>query len=152
LANCCEHIKDILNVEQKLIKQHIIEHKWCNGFDNRNDAIIDFVQKYAWLMREVFCGVMCPYRNKCEVSDVFRKAFLEDISDGEIEEFIKLDYKDNNRKVVKIKLQILKHDLKAHKWLNKIDNYEDAVKDFLSKFGWLIYEMYRITNKEYEGN
>jgi hypothetical protein len=147
----CKHVKHILDIERGVIQDHIAKHKWCNKFNTDNDAIVDFVHKYAWIMREVFCGVMCKYREECCCSDEFQKVFLEDISDGEIEEYIQMNYKDTNRDVIKIKLQVLKHDIKTHKWLNKIDNYEDAVRDFLNKFGWVIYEMYKRTKDKYEG-
>jgi len=151
MCDYCYHVKDILDIERELIIDHIAKHRWCNNFENDNDAIIDFVHQYAWLMREVFCGVMCPYRHDCNASDQFKTAFLEDISDGEIEEYIKMDFNDRDRDVIKIKLQVLKHDIKTHKWLNRIDNYQDGVKDFLNKFGWVIYEMYRRTKEKYEG-
>jgi len=147
----CQHIRDILEVERELIQDHIAKHRWCNQFDGDNEAIIDFVHKYAWLMREVFCGVMCKHRNSCGAADQFKKAFLSDISDGEIEEYIQMNYWDTNRDVIKIKLQVLKHDILTHKWLNKIDNYQDAVRDFLNRFGWVIYEMYKRSKTKYEG-
>lgn len=86
---------------------------------------------------------MCIHRDVCGVSDQFKKVFLEDISDGEIEKYIKMDYQDDDKDIIRIKLQVLKHDIKVHKWLNKIDNYEDAVRDFLDRFGWVIREMYK---------
>jgi len=151
MCDYCKHVKEILDIERELIIDHISKHRWCNKFDNDNEAVIDFVHKYAWLMREVFCGVMCQYRNDCKAADQFKTAFLEDISDGEIEEYIKMDFHDTDKDVIKIKLQVLKHDIKVHKWLNRIDNYQDGVKDFLNKFGWVIYEMYRRTREKYEG-
>jgi len=151
MCDYCNHIKDILDVERDLIQSHIAKHRWCNRFKNDNEAIIDFVHKYAWLMREVFCGVMCAHRGTCNAADQFKVAFLEDISDDELEKYIKLNYEDNELEVVKIKLQVLKHDIKTHKWLNKIDNYDEAVKDFLNKFGWVIYEMYKRSKQQYEG-
>jgi len=147
----CKHVKDILTVERKIIKEHIEEHQWCNSITDDSDAIVDFVYQYAWLMREVFCGVMCPYRDTCLISDEFSRAFLSDISDGEIEKFIKLNHQDSDKDLVKIKLQVLKHDISVHKWLNRIDNYDAAVSDFLNKFGWVIYEIYKSSKEQYKG-
>jgi len=145
VGSCCQHIKYILSVERSIIKDHIAKHKWCNGIEDENDAIADFVQKFAWLMREIFCGALCPHKEECEVNDEFKKVFLGDISDGEIQEYINVSYGGEDSRLVKIKLHVIKHDISTHKWLNKIDNYEDAVKDFLSKFGWLIFEIYKKT-------
>jgi len=151
MCKYCKHITDILEIEREVIIAHIEKHKWCNHIIDDNDAILDFVHKYAWLMREVFCGVMCLYRDSCGAADEFKKQFLADISDGEIEEYIKMDFHDTDRDVIKIKLQVLKHDISTHKWLNRIDNYEDGVKDFLNKFGWVIYEIYQRSKIKYEG-
>ncbi len=142
MDNHCQHLQDILSIEKEIIQQHINNHKWYHGFENENDAIIDFIHRYAWIMREVFCGAMCPHRNNCRLSIIFTSAFLKDISDGEIEEYIKLDYKDTDSNMLKIKLHIIKRDITVHKWLNKIDNYHDAISNFLEMFGWIIYDMY----------
>jgi len=150
MCKYCKHIKDILEIEREVIIDHISKHKWYNQIESDSDAIFDFVHKYAWLMREVFCGVMCKYRHDCGAFDEFKKQFLVDISDGEIEEYIKMDFYDTNRDVIKIKLQVLKHDISTHKWLNRIDNYEDGVKDFLNKFGWVIYEIYKKSKDKYK--
>ena len=151
MDKCCKHIREILDVERKIIIKHIEKHKWFNHFEFEHDAITDFVNKYAWLMREVFCGALCPHREVCQVSEKFRKAFLSDISDGEINKYIKQNCDDEVREIRKLKLQVLKNDLKKHKWLNQIDNYPKAVDDFLNKFGWLIYEMYKCSKEKYEG-
>jgi len=149
MANYCDHITDILEIERGLIIDHIGKHKWCNQIADENEAIVDFVQKYAWLMREVFCGVMCPHRHGCEAADQYKKTFT-DVSDDELESYIKLDFKDTEADVVKIKLLVLKNDINVHKWLNRIDNYEDGVRDFLNRFGWVIYDMYKRSKKKYE--
>jgi len=139
----CKHLDEILKVERSIIEEHIKKHKWCNRIKDPNVGIVDFVHKFAWLMREVYCGAMCPYKHDCGVNSQFRKAFLEDISDGEIREYIKYSYGNEDEELIKLKLHVIKHDIKSHKWLNKISNYEDAVRDFLQKFGWVIFEVYR---------
>lgn len=145
---CCNHINHILKIERGIIQDHIAKHKWCNRIKNEREAITDFVHKFAWLMREVYCGAMCPYKSECQVNEKFQKAFLEDISDGELKEYILYSFKETNSDLIKLKLQVIKHDIKTHKWLNKIENYEDAVRDFLRKFGWLIFEVYKRSEKE----
>jgi hypothetical protein len=149
MCKYCNHVKDIVDIERDVIVEHIDKHKWCNQIEDDNDAIIDFVHKFAWLMREVFCGAMCIHRHTCGAVDEFQKKFLTEISDGEIEEYIKMDFLDTDKDIIKIKLQILKHDINTHKWLNRIDNYEEGVKDFLSKFGWVIYEIYKKSKQKY---
>jgi len=62
-----------------------------------------------------------------------------------------LNHQDSDKDLVKIKLQVLKHDISVHKWLNRIDNYDAAVSDFLNKFGWVIYEIYKSSKEQYKG-
>jgi len=144
--NCC-HLKDILKVERSLILKHVANHRWYNQFNNDQETIVDFIHKYAWLMREVFCTYMCKYRHTCSASDEFKKVSLPDISDGEIEKYIQNNYEDTNQDIIKMKLRILKHDITVHKWLNNIDNYPDGIKDFLNRFGWIIYEIYQLSQE-----
>jgi len=148
----CKHIKDILEVEKAIIEDHIAKHKWCNHISDTNDAVIDFVQKFAWLMREVYCGATCSHKEDCCVNTDFRKVFLADVSDGELREYINYSFGEESEEVIKLKLHVIKHDIKTHKWLNKIENYEDAVRDFLQKFGWLIFEVYKKSKEDLNVN
>jgi len=149
----CRHIDKILKLERAIIQDHIAKHKWCNHIKETDKAIVDFVHKFAWLMREIYCGSMCPYKEECAVNDAFRKAFLEDITDREMREYVKFAYGQEDKDLIKLKLHVIKHDIATHKWLNKIGNYESAVRDFLQKFGWLIFEIYKRTKeKDSNGN
>jgi hypothetical protein len=143
----CQHVHEILAVEKKIIEQHIDKHKWCNNIQGENKAICDFAQKFAWLMREIFCTYMCKERSHCPFCFQFKYIFLERISDGEIREYMRYAVEEDEE-LIRLKLRIVKHNIQSHKWLNKIDTYEGAVKSFLEKFGWLIYEMYKIKKEE----
>jgi hypothetical protein len=145
----CKHTKDFLQIEMEIIEEHIDRHKYFRSIINREYAIVDFINRYAWIMREVFCGFMCPQREECLEKEKFSSQ-LGDISDGEIREYIKTSYLDSDNDLIRVKLLIIKHDILVHKYLNKIDNYEDAVKDFLDKFGWIIFETYKKTKKKLE--
>jgi len=144
----CSNIKRILKVERAIIEDHIDKHKWCKRIKDSDEAIIDFVQEFAWLMREIYCGAVCLDRDNCEASSELRRAFLDDISDGEIREYIKCSFDDKDENLLRVKLHVIKHGISTYKWLNKIGTYEDAVKDFLQKFGWLIFEVYKKSKKE----
>ena len=139
----CEYIQEILLIERDIIEQHSPAHQRYNGIQDEYDALVDFVSKYAWIMREVFCGVMCSHRDTCKAVEHYKNGFLDDISDGEIEEHIKKLFVSIDRELLIIKLRILKHDISTHKWLNNIDNYGDAIRDFLLKYGWVIQEIYQ---------
>ena len=66
----CEHLKEFLDVQIDIITKHIDNHKWCQHLGSENLAVKDFLEKYGWLMREFFCGHMCPSRDKCEIRPV----------------------------------------------------------------------------------
>ena len=140
----CTNVKAILEAEREVIKAHLNRHKWYNHIKDEEAAIIDFIWKYAWLMREIYCGKLCKINQKCDAGGCFRAAFLKDISDGELNKYIK-EYKGGEYpdELTRTQLQVIKHHISMHKWFHRIDNYHDAVKDFLEKFGWVIDEMCR---------
>jgi hypothetical protein len=144
----CARVGDITKAEIQVIKKHLDRHKWFHHFTDENDAVADFVWKYAWIMREVFCGKLCTASPWCDAGKVFRSAFLHDISDGELNVFIKECCGDKPRDLSWLQLQVIKHHISMHKWFHRIDNYKDAVRDFLDKFGWVIDEMYEATRKK----
>jgi len=67
----CKNLKQLLKIEVEIIKKHIDEHKWCNEIADEGDAICDFANKYAWLMREMYCGTKCERRQECELAEKF---------------------------------------------------------------------------------
>jgi len=55
----CIHLNDLVKTERELIERHIDEHKWFHHIPNKEDGIRDFIQEYAWLMKEMFCEYVC---------------------------------------------------------------------------------------------
>jgi hypothetical protein len=69
----CHELKDFLNVERDIILKHIDEHKWFNHISDKNVAIADFIEKYAWLIREVYCKCLCDKEEDCAVLSSLEK-------------------------------------------------------------------------------
>ena len=46
----CTHLKDFLEAEMLIVKRHIDEHKWFLHIEDKNEAIDDFIKKYAWII------------------------------------------------------------------------------------------------------
>jgi len=67
---CCEHLRELLEVELEVITKHISNHKWFNHINDESEGTIDFVQKYGWIMREMYCNYVCPDREDCAIKDV----------------------------------------------------------------------------------
>lgn len=68
----CIHLNDLMKVQQKIIINHLDEHKWCNHITDKNAAIIDFIKKYGWVMRETYCEI-CEFKKDCSVRRKFIK-------------------------------------------------------------------------------
>jgi hypothetical protein len=68
----CSKLKGFLGLEQKIIERHIEKHKWFNGIDNRDEVVCDFIKKYAWIIREVYCSSVCENIDNCKLAEFFR--------------------------------------------------------------------------------
>ena len=69
--NSCRQLKKLLKAEKKVIKDHLDEHKWFNHIPDENVGMIDFIVKYGWIMREMYCGFACPDRSDCVIAQQF---------------------------------------------------------------------------------
>lgn len=67
----CQHLDDLVKLEKKVIDRHLEEHMYYNGIESKNEAVVDFNDKYGWLMREIYCGEICPDAGFCQVYDNF---------------------------------------------------------------------------------
>lgn len=67
----CNHLQELAVAEIDVIKRHLKEHKWFQHIANDEDAIRDFIEKYGWLMREMYCEYACPDRDKCNPEHLF---------------------------------------------------------------------------------
>jgi hypothetical protein len=137
----CERVSEIVSAESEVIKDHLDKHKYYNHLDTDNEAIADFVKKYAWIMREAYCGSVCRDRNKCGVVPTFTDEPLPDISDEELQSLIKECETDSS--LTRIELMIIKKHIRDHKWFHHIPTYKEAVMHFLDCFGWIIRELHR---------
>jgi len=69
--NDCKHLKKLLVAETKVIKDHLAEHKWFQHIPDENRGVADFVEKYGWIMREMYCGFACQDRFECRIARQF---------------------------------------------------------------------------------
>ena len=67
----CVRLKDILDAQIEIIERHIDQHKWFHRFQNRDEAIADFIEKYGFIMREFYCSRICEDRFDCEIARQF---------------------------------------------------------------------------------
>jgi hypothetical protein len=62
----CQNCKKFMLFEHALITKHIDRHKWLRGISSVDDAVCNFVESYAWVIRESFCG-SCDKRSTCDI-------------------------------------------------------------------------------------
>jgi len=55
----CKHINDIVNAQIPFIKRHLNKHKYFQHIADDNEAMADFIQKYGFAYREVYCEYVC---------------------------------------------------------------------------------------------
>lgn len=60
----CNKLSELLQVESNVIKRHLSEHAWCNHIPDPSAAIIDFINRFGWVMKEMFCE-MCDNHHRC---------------------------------------------------------------------------------------
>ena len=55
----CTNFDLLATIQQEIMEKHIAEHQYLNHFEKQVDAEIDFINKFAWLIREIVCGYIC---------------------------------------------------------------------------------------------
>jgi hypothetical protein len=125
----CTRLRELLGTQKKIIVRHIAEHLWFQHIADEEEGKEDFVEKFGWIMREVYCGFICCERFDCAIAHDFlpqapnqNNPVPKDILDLAREEIIR------------------KH-LDEHKWFQHIEDPEEAIKDFIAKFGWIVQEL-----------
>lgn len=64
----CVHLNDLMKIQQKIIIYHLDEHKWYNHIADKNYAIVDFIKKYGWVIRETYCEI-CEFKENCKAKE-----------------------------------------------------------------------------------
>jgi len=139
----CNKMSQVMKIEIDLIKKHLNKHKEYNHILSDDDAIIDFVNKFAWVMREAICAV-CNNK-ECKIRIPEEKFDMGNITDTIIS--VMIDKCESDKELSKIEFSIIKKHIKDHKWYNHIPTYSAAVADFLSKYGWIIKELREARSK-----
>jgi hypothetical protein len=130
----CTKVLENNLISYRLIKSHLDEHLWCNNIKNETDGFIDFANKYAWMIREVYCISICSNKDKCEAPKIKPPQITDDL-------LYKIIKKYEAEKYVEVLFLITKKHIDQYKWYRKINNYKDAIKSFLEEYGWIAEEL-----------
>ena len=68
----CTHLNDILKAEIPIIKEHLKDHKWYQHIQDDTQTQIDFIERYGFIMREMYCRYVCKDRDNCELADKYK--------------------------------------------------------------------------------
>ncbi len=63
----CQHLDTLLESQSGIIQRHLERHKWFRHIKTPEEAIADFVREFGWVMRELYCGLICADRSACGV-------------------------------------------------------------------------------------
>ncbi len=124
----CTHLKEFNPAQIAIIRRHIDEHKWFAQIADEEDGKSDFIEKFGWAMREVFCFYLCSERAGCITAyRIFNRW---------------PDQTPVNKDILEIALEeISRRHLDEHKWFHHITDPEVAINDFIAKFGWIVQEL-----------
>jgi len=67
----CTHLSELAKVQREIISRHIERHKWFSHIIDRQEAAEDFIEKFGWIMRELYCGYICAERHECEMAQQY---------------------------------------------------------------------------------
>jgi hypothetical protein len=67
----CKRIREILDAQIDIIERHVDQHKWFQHIEKRDEAIVDFIEKYGFIMREFYCSRICQDRHSCELAQKY---------------------------------------------------------------------------------
>lgn len=67
----CIKLEDFVKEQVQIIQRHITKHQWYIHAPNKESAVADFIDKYGWIMREIFCDKVCEYSSRCEAYQAY---------------------------------------------------------------------------------
>lgn len=65
--NKCEKLADLMKAQLEVINRHVDEHKWFQHIPDQDKGVADFIDKYGWLMREMYCNHACSLKETCSL-------------------------------------------------------------------------------------
>ena len=68
MTTACDHLSDLLKIQEDIIRKNLDAHKWLRHIPDREQGMIDFIETYGWILREIYCGHVCPTRDKCDIA------------------------------------------------------------------------------------
>ena len=125
----CTHLRELLGAQKTIIERHIAEHLWFQHIPDEEEGKGDFIEKFAWIMREIYCGFICCERFDCVIAHEYLPK-PPNQSDPVPKDVLELAMEE-----------ILAKHLDEHKWFQHIADPGEGRNDFIAKFGWIMQEL-----------
>jgi len=167
----CRHLRELLESQREIIERHIDRHKWFRHIDDREAAISDFIEKFGWIMREFHCTQVCTDRTECEQpsrlagegrlpysppqrheqrispsrDELIRCVEMAGegpLGDKQASCSVSLSRCRHLDMLLEAQADIIQRHLERHMWFRHFDNREEALRDFVNEFGWVVRELY----------
>ena len=71
MTTACNHLSELLKIQEDIIKRNLDTHKWLKHIPDKEQGMTDFIETYGWIMREMYCGHMCVNRDTCLIAKEF---------------------------------------------------------------------------------
>lgn len=167
----CNHLRELSAIQRLIIERHIERHKWFQHIADDEQAIADFIEKFAWIMREFHCTQICPDRSQCDAPVLVtgdqrlpyvsprwrtqhfppergeiltcmdpwaRAAWAIDPESG-VSVLARCRHLDT---LLESQADIISRHMARHMWFKHIVNRDEALRDFVNEFGWVMRELY----------
>jgi len=80
--NSCPEFNELLTAELPIIKKHLERHKWFKHIPDDNLAAVDFIKRYGWIMKELYCTSGCKKKDTCEHAIKLKAGEIETNPEG----------------------------------------------------------------------
>ena len=167
----CKHLRELADSQLAIIERHVDRHKWFRHIENREEAMLDFVEKFGWIMREFHCTQVCTDRSECEQpsrlagdgrlpysppqrheqrispsrDELMRCVEAPDsapLGDAQVSAAAFLSRCRHLDMLLEAQADIIRRHLERHMWFRHIDDRDEALRDFINEFGWVMRELY----------
>lgn len=68
LVRPCQRDYDLKTIKTSLLEKHLEKHKWFNQITNDEEGKKDFLEKFGWLVEQMYCRFRCDQRFTCDAS------------------------------------------------------------------------------------
>jgi hypothetical protein len=77
----CHEFQQLMKAQLEVMRKHLPRHKWFRHLGSEEEAAMNFVKEYGWIMREMYCSA-CRLSGECEHARSLREGKIEETPPG----------------------------------------------------------------------